>query len=73
MNTITNNIVQQKANFEKICEFKHKMQLFSPAEDNNGKLYVTSLSGEILTFTDSGQIEPFLTVGGQPNSNLVYH
>jgi len=68
MNTITNNIVQQKANFEKICEFKTKMHLYSPVEDSNGKLCVTSQSGEILTFTDSGQIEPFLTVGGQPTS-----
>ena len=68
MNTLTNNIVQQKANFEKICEFKNKMLLFCPTEDSNGKLYVTSHSGEILSFTYSGLIEPFLTVGGQQNS-----
>lgn len=67
MNTLTNNIVRQKANIEKVCELNAYANLQFPREDNLGNLYVASHAGEILRFNEQGEIQVFLTIGGQPN------
>ena len=72
MNSIANPI-RQKANYEKICEIKSQVNLFSPREDNNGNMFVASHAGEILSFNEGGVIEPFIPINGQPNSIFYFN
>lgn len=67
MNTMTNNIVRQKAVVDKVCELQTPVSLYGPREDGHGNMYVCSHAGEILRFTDDGDVQVFLTIGGQPN------
>jgi hypothetical protein len=70
MNSIANPI-RQKANYEKICEIKSQVNLYSPKEDMNGNMFVASHAGEILSFNEGGVIEPYLPIPGQPNSKPI--
>lgn len=67
MNMMNANIVRQKASIEKVCEIRTPVSLYSPREDSQGNMYVCSHAGEILKFSDNGDIQVFLTIGGQPN------
>jgi hypothetical protein len=72
MNTYSNgSIIRQKVVLEKVCELNIPISLYSPREDNNGNMFVCSHAGEILRFTDEGDIQVYLTIGGQPNCNFI--
>ena len=71
------NVIKQKANYEKICDFKTNGLLYFPREDQNGVLYVISNSGEVFFFNE-GTSEQVFSVNGQPNcmafdtNNTIY-
>ena len=71
MNAINSNIIRQKANIETVCELRTTVSLFSPREDSQGNMYVCSHAGEILRFNDNGEVQVFLTIGGQPNCKIL--
>jgi hypothetical protein len=72
MNTYSSgNIIRQKVIVEKFCQCSTPISLYSPREDSKGNMYVCSHAGEILKFTDEGDIDVYLTIGGQPNCNKI--
>lgn len=67
MNSISNlSLVRQKATVETVFQMDVPVNLYGPREDQNGSMYVCSQVGEILKFTETGEWEIFLTIGGQP-------
>jgi len=73
MNSYSNGgIFRKKVAIEKVCELNIPISLHSPREDNNGNMFVCSHAGEILRFTDEGDIQVYLTIGGQPNCINIF-
>jgi hypothetical protein len=70
------NIVRQKANYEKICEFKTNGNISSPREDSNGTMYVVTSLGEVFSFYEGGSEQMYLINNGHPTGicfdNLGY-
>lgn len=62
----TQNLIRQKANYEKICDFKTTGSLFFPRENVKGMMYVVSNTGEIFFFNE-GTSEQVYSLNGVPN------
>ena len=62
----TPSIVKQKAQYEKICEFKTEGFLFFPREDVLGVFHVISSTGELFQFNESTS-EQIMTLNGHAN------
>ena len=72
MNTISGGtFIRTKPKLEKVFEMETPVVLCNPRGDMDGGMYVCSHAGEILKFTDDGEVSTFMTIGGMPN-NLAF-
>ena len=68
MNTISGGtFIKTKPKVEIVFEMETPVVLCNPREDNEGNMYVCSHAGEILKFSDDGEVSTFFTLGGMPN------
>jgi len=68
----TNSLINQRINFEKVCDFKIQNGLIlCPREDTTtGNLYVISTTGELITFNE-GAHETIFTLNGEPHAMCI--
>jgi hypothetical protein len=67
MNTLSGGtVIRHKAVAEKVFQTDVPVSLCGPREDSQGNMYVCSQAGEILKYTDGGDHQVHLTIGGQP-------
>lgn len=68
MNTLSGGtFIRHKATLETVFQLDAPVVLSNPREDDEGNMYVCSQAGEILKFTDEGDVSSYQILGGVPS------